>query len=355
MEYIYGDFIGLETTSIEYKLFTFYPKGINIDSNDTKNVEELMYSGEWVFNNSVIENLEFYLDYYLPKYTTAYLSQYSEVDEGELIIGISDDGVIHGIPFKGDLDEDSKKEFINDKIKSVVESNLSYDSNKINIFDFIKWEVIKVNTSEVYHNNDLIKKIKQYEDQIEEYRRNLKKFKSKKKVWYDLIMRYNDRLHNMMNDKEKREEIINYIITKDPRLKNKNKRLADNKIIKKLKSNFIFGPISNEEINWHKDNIDSIWHWVTKWKDNMIDFLKEIKPTPPHGISSNLYPSSILTTAVDMIPKWIHKEKINLYLLKFKFIKPTEDIDIKYLSESLYKSCYRCNIDDIPCLHPSLF
>ena len=87
----------------------------------------------------------------------------------------------------------------------------------------------------------------------------------------------------------------------------------------------------------------------------MIDFLKEIKPTPPQGISSNLYPSSIITTAVDMIPKWIHKEKINLYLFKFKFIKPAEDIDIKYLSESFYKSCYRCNIDDIPCLNPSFF
>ena len=54
-------------TSIEYKLFTFYSKGVNIDSNDTKtkNVEELTCSGEWVFNNSVVENLEFCLDYYL--------------------------------------------------------------------------------------------------------------------------------------------------------------------------------------------------------------------------------------------------------------------------------------------------
>ena len=119
-----------------------------------------------------------------------------------------------------------------------------------------------------------------------------------------------------------------------------------------LKSNFKFSSINNDEILKHKNDNDSIWYWVTKWKDYMIDFIKEIKPTPPSNISSNLYPLSILTSVVDMIPRWVVKEKINLYILKFKFKKPKEDINIKYLSESLYKSCYRCNIDDNPCVHP---
>ena len=79
-----------------------------------------------------------------------------------------------------------------------------------------------------------------------------------------------------------------------------------------MRSDFRFKPVSNEEVNWYKNYKDSIWYWVTKWKDNMIEFLKEIKPIPPPGISSNLYPSSILTTVVDMIPRWIFKENINL-------------------------------------------
>ena len=77
MSYIFGDFMGPETTSLEYKLFTFFPKGINLDSNDVKYAENLVYSGEWIFNNSVIDNLVFYLDYYLPKYTSAYLNSNS--------------------------------------------------------------------------------------------------------------------------------------------------------------------------------------------------------------------------------------------------------------------------------------
>ena len=353
MDYIYGDFIGFETTSTEYKLFTFYPKGINLDSNDTDNVEDLMYTGQWIFNDSVIDNLIFYLDYYLPKYTTAYLNYNSEVNNGELIIGVSDDGIIHGIPFKGNLKDELYSNLINNKIKKIIESNIIIDNeNSDSIFDYIKWEIVEINSSLVKNELKLITKIEEYEDKINKYKSEYNKFRSKKKVWYNLIMRYNDRLHNMLNDKNKRSEIINYILSKDDRIINKNQYSTNNKIILKLRSDFRFKPVSNEEVNWYKNDKDSIWYWVTKWKDNMIEFLKEIKPIPPPGISSNLYPSSILTTVVDMIPRWIFKENINLYLLKFKFIKPKKDINIRYLSESLYRSCYRCNIDDVPCINP---
>ena len=355
MDYTFGNLIGPETTSVEYKLFTFFPKGVNLDNNDLLSVEELMYTGKWVFNNSVIDNLIFYLDYYLPKYSTAYLSNYSEVQYGELTIGISDEGIIYGIPYKGDLKNDHMLKFFNDKIKNIINSNLSFDKS-VNISDYMRWEIIEIDKKRSIHENcDLKKKINEYENQNEKYKKQLLKFKSKKKVWYDLILRYNDRLHNMLNDIEKRKEVINYILSKDERIKNKSTVGKNHKIISKLKTDYKFSAITNEEINKCKDNIDSIWHWVTKWKDDKIDFLKEIKPIPPSGISSNLYPSSIITTVVDMIPKWIEKEDINLYLIKFIFIKPNKDIDIKYLHESSYKSCYRCNIDDIPCIHPSFF
>jgi hypothetical protein len=350
MSYIFGDFMGPETTSVEYKLFTFFPKGLNLDSN-TSYAEDLVYNGKWIFNNSVIENLVFYLDYYLPKYTSAYLNHNSEVNNGELVIGISDDGVVYGIPYKGNLNSQDSKKFLNSKIEDIINKNIKLDNESINIYNYLEWEILEVQSDNIDNNNkSLIKKVNEYENQIKVFNLEMNKFKSKKKVWYDLIMRYNDKLHNMLNDKDKRKEVINYIFKNDVRIK--NKFVSSNKLILKLKSNFKFSSINNDEILKHKNDNDSIWYWVTKWKDYMIDFIKEIKPTPPSNISSNLYPLSILTSVVDMIPRWVVKEKINLYILKFKFKKPKEDINIKYLSESLYKSCYRCNIDDNPCVHP---
>ena len=352
MSYNFGDFMGPETTSLEYKLFTFFPKGINLDSNDVKYAENLVYSGEWIFNNSVIDNLVFYLDYYLPKYTSAYLNSNSEVSNGELIIGISDEGIVYGIPFQGKLDNHDNSKFIDNKIRDIIRKNIKFEEESIDIYQFLEWDIIEVDKSNINEstNESLISKIKEYENQMKDYNRDMKKFKLKKKVWYDLIMRYNDKLHNMLNDVEKRKEVINYIGKNDPKLQ--NKYLSCNELIIKLKSDYKFSSITNEEIIKYKNNKDSIWYWVTRWKDNMIDFIKEIKPNTPTTISSNLYPSSILTSVVDMIPRWVDKDNVNLYILKFKFKKPKKDIKIKYLSESLYKSCYRCNMDDIPCVYP---
>ena len=66
-EFYYGDFVGFESTSVEYKLFTLFPKGINLNTDILKFGDDLINSGRWIFNESVKENLEYYIEYYLPK------------------------------------------------------------------------------------------------------------------------------------------------------------------------------------------------------------------------------------------------------------------------------------------------
>lgn len=354
-EFYYGDFVGFESTSVEYKLFTLFPKGINLNTDILKFGDDLINSGRWIFNESVKENLEYYIEYYLPKYAAAYLSPYSEVQNGELIIGISDDGIIYGIPYGND---DNIIDFINLKVDNIIKSNLSHNLvNNKDIFDFIKWEIIKVNKSyieekkEIFMSN-LNNKIEEYNFQKNIYYQKYKKFVKKKKVWYELVDRYNGRLHNMLNDKEKRQELINYIS-----IKYSSSDLANKKsLIKKLKSNFKFNSITNHELTKVKDDKSKIWYWVTRWKDSMISLIKDIKPNPPSGISTNLYPLSILTTIIDMIPKWVINEDINLYVVKFKFKKPEDNIEISYLDSKdksdSFKSCFRCSLDNIPCCHP---
>ena len=59
--FCYNDYNGPETVDKEYKLFTFHPKGTTIDPNDETYAEDLLRSGRWIFNEQVMENLDFYL------------------------------------------------------------------------------------------------------------------------------------------------------------------------------------------------------------------------------------------------------------------------------------------------------
>ena len=86
--YTYNNYYGEETVNKEYKLFTFHPKGINIDLDQLNIAEDLFVTGKWIFNDCVLENLKFYFEYYIPKYTVAFLNRYSESNIGTMYFGI---------------------------------------------------------------------------------------------------------------------------------------------------------------------------------------------------------------------------------------------------------------------------
>ena len=173
--FCYNDYNGPETVDKEYKLFTFHPRGTTIDPNDETYAEDLLRSGKWIFNEPVMENLDFYLKTYLPKYTTAFLNRCSESENGEMYIGISDDGFIQGIPYQGEIDP----ELIKSKVNTILDSNLI--SSDYNLKEYIDVEVIKVDTTNFSflpeHNNI----IEDYFIQKEIYTQKLNKYVAKKK------------------------------------------------------------------------------------------------------------------------------------------------------------------------------
>ncbi len=295
------------------------------------------------------------MEYYLPKYASAYLNQFSQVDYGELLIGVSDEGFVSGIPYQGNMNEDKLVNQINNKVKEIIDESLKFNFQCDNILKYISWEIIDIKIEDIYLDSDksnLNKKMNEYNRFKNGYEKEFKKFLLKKKVWYDLVNRFNDRLHNMLNDRDKREEIKKYIIRKNR--KNKNKDFDFNVLIDLLKSKHVFNAITNIQLSYQKLDKSSIWYWVTRWKDDMISLIKDLRPLRPSSIPNNLHPLSIITTTIDMIPKWIENNKdMNLYLLKFTFKKPEVDIGIIYKENSIEKSCYRCKIDDTVCIFPS--
>jgi len=338
--FCYNDYNGPETVDKEYKLFTFHPRGTTIDPNDETYAEDLLRSGKWIFNEPVMENLDFYLKTYLPKYTTAFLNRCSESENGEMYIGISDDGFIQGIPYQGEIDP----ELIKSKVNTILDSNLI--SSDYNLKEYIDVEVIKVDTTNFSflpeHNNI----IEDYFIQKEIYTQKLNKYVAKKKKWCHMMDYYGDKLHVLLNEPGSRIELLKYVVLNAPENKN---------LQRLLRSSYKFEQKSGDEVFTLKQDENSVWYWLTRWKDEMSDFVKTLKPQPPPGISNRIYPLNIITTIVDMIPHWINhsSNNINLFLIKISFQKPNLDLGITYKGvDGEYIYCYRSTQESGPFCQP---
>ena len=171
------------------------------------------------------------------------------------------------------------------------------------------------------------------------------KYRRRKYIWCQLMKYFGSKMETLLNNPQSRQLFLSYVIAKDPN---------NDKLISLLKSDKIFVGISGDQVHLLKNDKETIWYWITRWRDYMSDYVIEFIPkAPPY--SQRLLPLNIITTIVDMIPHWLDKDDINLYLIKFTFQKPEQDIDIKYKLESgsSYISCYR-NVydDDEPYCHP---
>ena len=336
MDYKFNQFCGPETLSKEYKLFTFHPGGVNIDPNEESKSEDLLQSGEWIYNLSVLKNIDFYLEYYLPKYTSAFLNSESIDGIGEMFIGISNDGLVKGIPYKGSLD----KNIIKEKVNNILKSDLV--QSEIDISKYVKLDVIEVDNSDFKLNDEHQNLVENYFFQKKEYLSKINEYKKRKNIWCKVMMFYCDKLHNLLNKTVTRKQFLEYVIDKDP----------DNyNVINILKSDFIFNQnaIGNIGILKHKEK--SLWYWLTKWKDDVTENIMKFRPSPP-PYTQRVFAINIITTLVDMIPIWLDKADINLYLIKITFHKPEINPNIQYKFNSEYVSCYRNLFDDEPYCHP---
>ena len=279
------------------------------------------------------------METYIPKYTSAFLNIHSKTDSGEMYFGISDDGFVHGIPYQGELDED----MIRAKVHSILDSELinsEYDLKK-----FVDVEVIKVDTTDFTFNESHNKIIEDYFSK-KRISRKVGEISCQEEKWVHMMQYYGDKLHTLLNERYTRYELLQYIILKSPNSK---------EIHRLLRSNYQFEAIPGDEIAVLKEDTSTIWYWLTRWKDDMSDFVKTLKPYPPPGISNSIYPHNIITTIVDMIPRWLNhsSNNINLYLIKFSFHKPKIDLDITYQgTNGEYIYCYRSMLDNGPFCQP---
>ena len=76
---------------------------------------------------------------------------------------------------------------------------------------------------------------------------------------------------------------------------------------------------------------DNIYYWVTRWKDEMCEKLKKIKPLLKIDNNFKSIPLNLIISASNMIPYWVHNNKnIKLNLIIIKIKSKTTNLNCKY-------------------------
>ncbi len=351
-EYDYNEELGYETLSDEYKLFTFNP--ILIDPDESL---ELLRTQKWVFNESTIQSVRTYLKLYLPKYISSYTHPLTCVTNGNLFIGVDDDGLIYGVPYQGVFPIKIIKEEIDNIFKRLIRIKDFPTINYYNIFDNFEYistdsekndsedevkknrvltkykNAIQIKIFNVKKNINLNSEISIYENYIKklgELEKQYLKYSNKKLVWKKLITEHTLKLHEMLNNNEMRENIITFIKEKS----NYSKKSFRNKysdlyylcevrdyynFISELRSDFQYTSMKNKISSEYKYDLTNVFYWVTRWKDSKTSTLKFIKPKTPKNYSNKNYPMFLLSQVHQMIPEWINTNTdLNLNLIKIK-------------------------------------
>lgn len=319
----YMQFIGKETLECEYKVASLNMKGTNV--TDSYAVE-LLKTNNFIFNDTIMKNITVYIDYYFRKYFTGFLNIKCHIKNPHLILGVNDYGFVTGIPFKGEMDISNIEKIL---VDNITNENIISNINKDDLKTLYSIKLIKVDYDGA-KDNDYYQK---YIIQEKENNSLMNEFYKKHKRTNKLIKKYTTKLVDLVLNEETQKQLLKFIwnrVRKNPMIYYQIKRKIREK-------DFPLNP-DHIDIQNLKNDIYSVYYWITRFKDEMIDFYRFLKPQKP-VINGKIYPNSIIAIMEDMIPNWMnHNEDMNLYLIKLEFypekIKSLgiEDYYIKYIN-----------------------
>lgn len=351
--------MNLEDIQTEYKLFRFNPLLISQES-----ALDYLHSKKFAFNDSVISTILNYIKIYLPKYISSFLNPLTtisiEQSDALLFFGVDDDGIIHGIPYLGNIDVKKNMKKINLQIDEIFNKYLKFESNEIKqkIKSNLKYEFIKLdidlNEIECINFTNVDCMYSTYIKQLNTIKHEHKKYTNKKNVWDNLCDNNLLKLNEMINDKTTRKYIWYYIKEKT----NYSKKIFRNKyshleiycdvenywdMIFNINSQRKIKSLETGEIIYVKNDNLNLYRWTTMWKDSKMRMLKQIKPKIPKKTIDENYPLFILSQSNKMVPEWLRvNQNLNLYVLKFTICTKSTQCEIMYKdNENKWKKTFR--------------
>lgn len=354
----FDEYIGHETKEREYKIGV-----INLEENMSNDyILFLLKTGKWIFNTYIYDTIRCYIRKYIPRYISSFIN--SRITNGEFYIGVNDDGIVKGIPFKGKINHD----FINNCLKKSIDELLKFHSKRDKEFlkRNITFELINVN-------------FKKEGIQTEWYNVFLKRFfyraekqnnyKKQKDMWKRVLLTQTQKkLYYILN--EQKNKFIEYV--RDNRIFTKTKYRHSYSHLDYLDLAGVpdyysmMGELNTKEFQntpgevlaeYRKFNIGLPTKLHYKEINNCIllyifgDYkdlcVRSLKIAKPHEkiISSGLYPKCLLGQVDKMIPVWVNSNRsINIYVIKFNIpCNFIPDGNIMFLNEKKrkYETCFR--------------
>jgi hypothetical protein len=324
----------------------------------------------------VIPTLQQYIQTYIPKYICTFSHPLTKVKSGSFYIGIDDDGIIHGIPFKGIITQ----EFIQSEILKVlsdVRGANGYDCLKEYI-DKIKIDVTQLDktnyiTATKLNDLDINFSTKMYIELINSEKKEKKLYKEyikKKRDWEKFYNSIPQKTNDILNDKKIRKQIIDLlkkevgtsIVKYEPKYKNiygwcEIKHDYWNMIVE-LKSDKEYEPITFEKAEKIRNNRLSAMYWGLKWRDLKTIPSKYLKPRQYRQKHNYKHYSLLLASQIPkMIPSWIKKNPdLNLHVIKITFSgNISSELFLEYKDNSTSNQwirSYRTIVDDEPRCQP---
>ncbi len=284
MSWILGDYIGFEESlEDEFKEFMFKITPEFYFSN--QQVHDYVKTGvldKLIFNDFVLENLEQYLQIYLPKYISAFGNS-EEVEDGYLYLGVNDSGELTGIPFLGVINQDHIKEIFFSIKQWVGVDNDPENKFRDELIQNVSFELIPLEV-----NMDLLddeeEELVRLEQRFSNFMKELEEYKIKHAKWLEEIQSFTNKISYIMLDKNIRNEIATYI--------RKNCKTERVWIAELLESDKKIEILNGIQLADYKNCDNNVYYWIMFYKDYIIGKIrkkKPIKPTNTYGCLSHIY------------------------------------------------------------------
>lgn len=366
----FSELLGSETIEREYKLGILY----FVEEMSFEECLEYIESGKWNFNCDTINTINIYLTKYLAKYISSFTHNLSGIEKGELYIGVNDDGIIKGIPFKGKLNLGFCYKTIND----ILNKHLLFPSEKSKKFlrRNLKIKAIQINYEHKYDSSEYFRN-----SVLKYYSKNdkIKRYEKHRKMWSSLMNKRGGKINENLNNnrcefiqhiddlnfinsvsgKSKYNHTyshLEYLIDVpnyyDMRATLKTKKFNELKRGNVIKYKEIISS-NRSDLYLHEYNDVFCLYQYGRYHDYVRDVFRNFRPSHPKMKIDVNYPKFLLSQIEHMIPVWKNNNRnINLYVIKItipsSFLKEGESIKYNNTKKLKFEELFRTINDNGP-------
>lgn len=332
--------LGPETAVREYKTFALRFEYLSYDE-----IKKIIKSKSFnsVMDQYIKSNIDSYIQYYLGKYAAS-MSRTIGNNYASLYIGVSDNGTITGIPFKGILTANDIKEIANKYIQTNIRgvcNGIESLATKDKYIQEIQFNVHKLHLSssvKAHYNNSISSLLKKVHIEEKNIRRTMRLHIRKTTKWMNILKKYDVKLEVISNDRILRKELLKYCI----------EGKAPISIITRLRSNEqIRIPLG---VGSRKTDRNEFDYWVTSFKELMMEQTLSNRPKKSSLFDEKMKNSLFISfhCLSPLIGWW--DEDISYYLIEIVLpLNKNPNEWLEYKDNEKWISYVRCENSNNPC------